>query len=92
MHKKTPASDRSSLPRLRAGGVSPLRLFRLSRGVRQHDLAVAVGCSQVTISDLETGKNPGTPELRARVAAALGLKPPEVFPNTEPEGVDGRSK
>lgn len=37
-------------------------------------LAAEAGVSQTTVSHIETGRTPGTPENRAKIAAALGIE------------------
>jgi transcriptional regulator with XRE-family HTH domain len=89
MSKKKRVSNPKSRPRIRDRAVSPIVALRVLRGLRQLDLARQVGCDQTMISNLEMGKDPGSPDLRARIAAALGVEPVDIFPDLE--GADVRS-
>lgn len=50
-----------------------IKLFRESRGYYQRDLAKMVGTTQSVISNLETGAQPLSKELRERILQALDL-------------------
>jgi DNA-binding XRE family transcriptional regulator len=62
-------------------GPSLLRLLRISRGLRQSDLARQAGCAVNTIGRLETGQN--TPHLSTarRIAAVLEVDVEVIFPS-----------
>ena len=51
---------------------------RMMRGWSQHDLAQRAGCSEQTISRVETGRLIPNDGLRARIARELGIAPWEV--------------
>ena len=50
-----------------------IRAYRKAKKIRQEDLARQINCSQVTISNLEAGKNVEI-NLIARVCEALDLE------------------
>ena len=60
----------------------PLRHRRILLGLRQIDIAAAVGISPVQLSNLELGRTEAGPELRAALAAALGCRPEDLFPSS----------
>lgn len=51
----------------------PLRLARLQRNLTQVDLARRVGCSESTISKVETGRIVPDLSLREAISRELGL-------------------
>jgi transcriptional regulator with XRE-family HTH domain len=70
------ATERASLrtARVLVGIGGELRDIRLSAGLRQADVARAVGCSQVEISRIERGLHKRLPiDALTRIAAAVGL-------------------
>lgn len=58
---------------------SRLRLYRQISGLSQAELAKRVGVSQPLISDFERQVLFPGPELRTRLAAALGVPDDEFF-------------
>lgn len=58
--------------------ISPICVMRALRGLAQADLAAAVNVSPATVSNLERGRRVLSPDLRDRIADALGC-PPEVL-------------
>jgi DNA-binding XRE family transcriptional regulator len=53
---------------------SPLAFWREKRGVTQANLAKATGIAQGFLSEIESGKKPGTPETLKKIAQALNIK------------------
>lgn len=64
-----------------------MREWRLARGMRQEDLAKAVGTAKSLISRYETGETGMTFDLQLRVMQALRITPNEFFlpPPAEPD-------
>jgi DNA-binding XRE family transcriptional regulator len=54
-------------------GNSRLKAIRLWRSMKQSDLAKASGIGQGSLSDLESGRRPGSKETLARLAKGLGV-------------------
>jgi hypothetical protein len=59
-------------------GESPVRVWRLHRGLGARALAARAGVSAAYLSEIETGKKPGSLAAMARLAQALG-RPLEDF-------------
>ena len=57
---------------------TPLRNLRRARTLNQTDLARLVGVSQQTLSKMERGLLTPSPDLRARLAAILGVAAHEL--------------
>ena len=53
---------------------TPLAFWRGKRGMKQKDLAAAVGVSQSYAADLEAGRRKGDPALIKRLAHALRVR------------------
>ena len=49
------------------------------RWFTQDDLAAAVGCSRVNITNIEAGKSKPSPDLAKRLADVLGIEWTEFF-------------
>jgi transcriptional regulator with XRE-family HTH domain len=60
-----------------------LRKCRQIRGFTQAQLGRACGLPQPTISEFERGRLEPGPELRAKIAVALGLPEEVLFAKTE---------
>ena len=77
--------SKKSSPRATFTGraLSPLKLRRLNLGLRQEDLARAVGLNPVSISRLETGLSGTSPKTAAAIARVLGVSVPEIFPGLD---------
>lgn len=61
--------------------ISPLRVYRVARGLSQRELAALAGCRPETISRLESGSTLYPRErVRLGIADALGVEPEMVFP------------
>ncbi|MEI8396510.1 MAG: helix-turn-helix transcriptional regulator [Rhodospirillaceae bacterium] len=54
-------------------GERPVRVFRDHRGLTLRGLAEASGISASYLSEIETGKKPGSFDAMARIAAALNV-------------------
>lgn len=54
-------------------GMSKFRLARMSKGLKQIDLARLAGITEILISRIETGRSKPTPEVVAKIANALGV-------------------
>ena len=63
------ASEPAPPPIERAQPRNRLRMLRVSKGLSQRALATLVGCSQMTVSDVERGF--GSPEMLSRIRGAL---------------------
>lgn len=59
---------------------SPLRQMRLTRTMKQDDLARMVEITQESLSKAERGLIQLRPEIQARLAAVLGVSPADLFP------------
>lgn len=58
-----------------ARGNSPVRVARKKAGRTQADLAAAVGITQGDLSDIESSRKTGAPDVLARIAGVLDLDP-----------------
>jgi DNA-binding XRE family transcriptional regulator len=63
----------SELSMLILRGNSRLKAIRLWRGMKQSDLAKASGIGQGSLSDLESGRRPGSKATLARLAKGLSV-------------------
>ncbi len=54
-------------------GANPVRVWREHRGLTQQQLADAAGISTPYLSQVESGKRTGRPEVLSAIAAALHL-------------------
>tara|TARA_R110000868_G_scaffold29889_24_gene111141 strand:- start:7 stop:513 length:507 start_codon:yes stop_codon:yes gene_type:complete len=55
-------------------GENPVRVWRDYRGMTAGDLAAAAGISQGYLSEIETGKKPGSVDKVKKIADALGVR------------------
>ena len=62
-----------TLRELRQGFTDAGERLRLGRPLKQHELAKRCMVDQATISNIETGKSPGSPDLMHRLALALDV-------------------
>jgi transcriptional regulator with XRE-family HTH domain len=58
-----------------------VRARRLLLGLTQEQAAAAARISQEALSQVELGKRPGSPDLRAKIAAALHCQVTELWPD-----------
>jgi DNA-binding Xre family transcriptional regulator len=65
--------------RLMAGEV-PVRVWREHRGLSARALASRAGISTAYLSQMETGKKPGSFDAMAKVARALGVRMEDLEP------------
>jgi DNA-binding XRE family transcriptional regulator len=63
------------------GAPTPLAFWRAKRGLTQTSLAEAAGVSDADVEELESGKLQGSPEVMARLAAALKIRADELLAN-----------
>lgn len=63
---------------------SRLKRLRKSKGMKQAELAEAMGCEINTISRYETGANKPTVDHLLKMAQALGVSPMEILPPPDP--------
>ena len=56
-----------------AAGVHPVRVWCEYRGMTASSLATQSGIAQFCLSDIETGKKPGSVKALKRIATALGI-------------------
>lgn len=54
-------------------GESPIKLWRVHRGLTQQELAKQVGISKPYLSQIETGKRQGTVETLSAIARSLAV-------------------
>jgi DNA-binding XRE family transcriptional regulator len=54
-------------------GANPVRVWRTHRGMTAHELAKIAGLAPSYLSEIETGKKPGSVAAIARLARALGV-------------------
>jgi len=54
-------------------GENPVRVWRSHRGLSAHELAEAAGMAPSYLSEIETGRKPGSFDAMARLARALGV-------------------
>jgi transcriptional regulator with XRE-family HTH domain len=59
------------------------RELRRERGLSQEETALAVGIDRAYYSQIERAENSATIKTIARVAAALDVKPSEIFARAE---------
>jgi DNA-binding XRE family transcriptional regulator len=64
-------------------GGNPIKVWREHRGFTQQQLAEAVGISTPYLSQLETGKRAGTPDVLKAIAKALGVTMDDILPTAE---------
>jgi len=69
----------STQPQIRTWGAG-VRTLRGYAGMSQIELAKKSGCTQATISRLETGSLKLSDGARVRIARALGADPHKLFP------------
>ena len=68
--------------------ITRLGELRRQRGLKQKDLARALGLSQSTLSGVENGHTRPWPRLRQQAARFFGLTEEELFPEIR-EGGEG---
>jgi hypothetical protein len=61
-------------------GESPVRAWRAHRGMSAHELARLAKLAPSYLSEIETGKKPGSFDAMARVARALGVAMEDLVP------------
>lgn len=61
-------------------GEHPVRVYREWRGLTAADLAGTAGVSAGHLSDVERGRRQASVEIRARLAAALGVHADDLLP------------
>jgi DNA-binding XRE family transcriptional regulator len=64
-------------------GEHPIRIWRENRGVSGAKLAQLAGVPQSYISDIETGKKPGSVDAYRRLAGALDVQVDDLLPAVE---------
>jgi len=62
------------------GGEHPVRVWREYRGISAVALAAAAQVSKTYLSEIETGKKPGSVEAYKGIAGALGVPVDAVLP------------
>lgn len=63
-----------------AEGVSPIRVWRKRRGLTARALSETAGMSPVYLSEIETGKKPGSAVAIVALAKALGVDASDLLP------------
>lgn len=63
-----------------AEGASPVRVWRKRRGMTARALSEAAGISHVYLSEIETGKKPGSAIAIVALAKALGVDAGDLLP------------
>ena len=66
-------------------GDSPLRVWRTHRGMTSRQLAKAAKLAPSYLSEIESGKKPGSFDAMARLARALGVAMEDLAPNDTDE-------
>lgn len=61
-------------------GANPVRTWRKYRGLTAGDLAAQVGISKAYLSEIESGKKPGSVAVLAQLAKALRLDMDDLMP------------
>ncbi len=61
-------------------GEAPVRVWREHRGVSARALAIRAGVSAAYLSQIETGKKPGSFDAMAKLARALGVDMEDLEP------------
>jgi len=61
-------------------GEHPLRVWRIKRGLTREVLAATAGVSPSYLTEIETGKKPGSFDAIAKVAAALRVSLDDIAP------------
>ena len=75
------------------GGENPVRVWRTHRGMTAHALARIADLAPSYLSEIETGKKPGSFDAMARLARALGVAMEDLMSadlRDAKEGDDGR--
>ena len=63
-----------------AEGMSPIRVWRKRRGLTARALSETAGISPVYLSEIETGKKPGSAVAIVALAKALGVDASDLLP------------
>src|SRR5262249_47460453 len=63
-------------------GESPVRIWREPRGLSAQALAKRARLTPSYVSEIETGKNPGSLAAMAKIARALGVSLDDLVPTT----------
>jgi DNA-binding XRE family transcriptional regulator len=61
-------------------GANPVRTWRKYRGLTAGDLAAQVGISKAYLSEIESGKKPGSVAVLAQIAKALTVDMDDLMP------------
>ena len=61
-------------------GESPVRLWRERRGLKANELAKKTGITGAYLSEIETGKKPGSIEALRKIARILGVLVDDLLP------------
>lgn len=69
-----------------ATNMNRIRELREKVGLSQTRLACLVGLAASNLSNIETGKWPPWPKVRAALARALGVTEEELFPSGKKDG------
>ena len=59
--------------------ITQFKLIRMSRRIKQQQIADAVGCSKQFVSQLELGQRRAKPELEEAIALYLGVDRSTIF-------------
>jgi DNA-binding Xre family transcriptional regulator len=65
-------------------GESPVRVWREHRAMTLRDLSAAAGVGASYLSEIETGRKPGSAAALARIARALGVAVEDLLPEDGP--------
>lgn len=63
-------------------GANPVRTWRKHRGLTAGELAAQVGISKAYLSEIESGKKPGSVAVLSQIAKALKLDMDDLMPRT----------
>lgn len=61
------------------GGEHPARVWRQHRGLTMQAVAASAGVSAAYLSEIETGKKPGSVAMLRKIAAALDVRIEDLF-------------
>lgn len=67
-------------------GENPVWVWRERRGLTGVELSARAGVSQSRLSEIETGRKPGSFDAMTKLAHALGVSPDELVPVGEGGG------
>lgn len=70
---------------------NPVRVWRIHRGMTAHQLATTAGLGPSYLSEIETGKKPGSFDAMVRLARALGVAMEDLAPAAAVDAKDSNA-